>query len=163
KNMLGKINDETLAQVPEKYSGVNGKWIGISARTRVVVYNQAKINEDELPASVLDFAKPEWQGRIGFVPTSGAFQEQVTAIIKLKGRDAAKKWLEGLKEYGERYNHNMSAMKAVERGDISTALINNYYWYIVAKEKGAENMDSKLFYFNNPGAGSLITVSGGAI
>src|SRR5699024_6181450 len=86
KNMLGKINDETLAQVPEKYSGVNGKWIGISARTRVVVYNQAKINEDELPASVLDFAKPEWQGRIGFVPTSGAFQEQVTAIIKLKGR-----------------------------------------------------------------------------
>jgi iron(III) transport system substrate-binding protein len=163
KGLLGKIDGKTVKQIPNKYVGKNNRWIGVSARTRVVVYNPSKIKEDELPASVLDFAKPKWKGKIGFVPTSGAFQEQITAIIKLKGKDAAKKWLEGLKAYGERYNHNMSAMNAVERGDIPAALINNYYWYIVKEEKGADNMESKLYYFDNHDVGGLITVSGAAM
>ena len=47
--------------------------------------------EKDLPKSVLDFAGPEWQGKVGFVPTSGAFQEQAVAIIKLHGREAAEK------------------------------------------------------------------------
>ena len=38
--------------------------------------------------------------KIGYVPTSGAFLEQVVAITKLKGKDAALKWLKGLKENG---------------------------------------------------------------
>jgi iron(III) transport system substrate-binding protein len=163
KGLLGKIDKKTLKQIPGKYAGKNGEWIGASARTRVVVYNPSKIKKDELPASVLDFAEPKWKGKIGFVPTSGAFQEQITAIIILKGKDTAKKWLMGLKAYGERYNHNMSAMKAVERGDIPAALINNYYWYIVKEEKGADNMESKLYYFDNHDVGGLITVSGAAM
>ncbi len=43
------------------------------ARTRVVAFNPKLIAED-LPKSVLDFAGPEWQGKVGFAPTSGAFQ-----------------------------------------------------------------------------------------
>ena len=41
--------------------------------------------------------------KIGYVPTSGAFLEQVVAITKLKGKDVALKWLKGLKENGKLY------------------------------------------------------------
>ena len=51
--------------------------------------------------SVLDYATPKWKDKIGYVPTSGAFLEQVVAITKLKGKDAALKWLKGLKENGK--------------------------------------------------------------
>ena len=50
---------------------------------------------------MLDYATPKWKDKIGYVPTSGAFLEQVVAITKLKGKDAALKWLKGLKENGK--------------------------------------------------------------
>ena len=52
---------------------------------------------------MLDYATPKWKDKIGYVPTSGAFLEQVVAITKLKGKDVALKWLKGLKENGKLY------------------------------------------------------------
>lgn len=163
KGLLTNLDEETVKPIPEKYRGKDNAWIGVTARTRVAVYNPSKIKKKELPDTVLDVAKSEWKGKIGFVPTSGAFQEQITSIIKLEGRDTAKKWLEGLKKYGEQYDHNTTALKAVERGEVAAALINNYYWYSEKKEQGADNMNSKLYYFDNHDAGDLITVSGAAM
>ena len=62
----------------------------------------------------MDLADGQWSGRFGFVPTSGAFLEQVSAVIKLKGQDAAEEWLTGLKAFGAIYTNNVTAMKAVE-------------------------------------------------
>ena len=108
-------------------------------------------------------ATAAWKDRVGFVPTSGAFQEQLIAIKLLKGRDAALNWLKGLKQYGRIYNGNMAAMRAVERGEIATALVNNYYWYIVATEVGADKMKSGLHYAGPKDPGGLITVSAAGI
>ncbi|MBM7646126.1 iron(III) transport system substrate-binding protein [Scopulibacillus daqui] len=160
KGMLEKVDSNTLKQVPKQYSDKNGDWIGVTARTRVAVYNTDMISEKELPKSVLDFAKPEWKGKVGYVPTSGAFQEQVVAIAKTKGDDVAKKWLEGLKKYGKKYNNNGAALDAVRRGQVETALINNYYWFREASELGKDKMHSKLYYFKNQDPGGLITISG---
>ncbi|MFC7394125.1 iron ABC transporter substrate-binding protein [Scopulibacillus cellulosilyticus] len=160
KGMLAKVNSNTLKQVPKQYSDKNGDWIGVTARTRVAVYNTNMISEKELPKSVLDFAKPEWKGKVGYVPTSGAFQEQIVAIAKTKGDAAAKKWLEGLKKYGKKYNNNGAALDAVRRGQVATALINNYYWFREANELGKDKMHSKLYYFGNQDPGGLVTISG---
>ncbi len=59
------------------------------------------------------------------------------AIVHIKGRDAALAWLKGLKQYGRAYNGNRIASTAVENGEIAMALSNNYYWYSLAREKGA--------------------------
>jgi iron(III) transport system substrate-binding protein len=163
KDMLAKIDGETLKQVSAKYTAKDGTWIGTSARCRVVVYNKDMIKQSELPASVLDFATAAWKDRIAFVPTSGAFLQQIVAIEKLKGREAALNWLKGLKAYGRIYNGNGGAMRAVERGEIATALINNYYWFGAARETGADNMKSALHYFGNKDPGALITVSAAGI
>ncbi|MFC4620487.1 iron ABC transporter substrate-binding protein [Camelliibacillus cellulosilyticus] len=163
KGLLTKINDQALKNIPADYEDKDGKWLGLLGRSRVVVYNPKLIKESQLPKSVLDFAKPEWKGKVGYVPTSGAFQQQISAMIKLKGKSAAKAWLEGLKKYGVKYKKNTVALEAVERGEVATALINNYYWDRQAKEKGANHMHSKLYFFGNQDLGDMVTVSGAGI
>ncbi|MGE0004677.1 MAG: iron ABC transporter substrate-binding protein [Parvibaculaceae bacterium] len=163
RGLLSKLADDTLKQVPEAYVARDGTWTGASMRSRVVAYNKALVKESEFPDSVLDFATEAWKDRIAYVPTSGAFQEQIVAIEQLKGRDAALGWLKGLKAYGRSYNGNGAAMKAVEAGEIPAALINNYYWFNVAKEVGDANMKSALFYFGHKDPGALITVSAAGI
>ncbi|WP_220231827.1 extracellular solute-binding protein, partial [Klebsiella pneumoniae] len=109
----------------------------------------------------MDLSDPSWSGRFGFVPTSGAFLEQVAAVIKLKGQEEAEDWLTGLKAFGSIYTNNVAAMKAVENGEVDMALINNYYWYTLKKEKG--ELNSRLHYFGNQDPGALVTVSGAAV
>jgi iron(III) transport system substrate-binding protein len=161
--LLAKLDAATLQQVPAEYVAKDGTWIGASARCRVVAYNKAMVAEKDLPPSVLDFATPAWKDKVAYVPTSGAFQEQIVAIELLKGREAALAWLKGLKAYGRRYNGNAAAMKAVEAGEVATALINNYYWFALAREKGAGKMQSALYYVGHRDPGALITVSAAGV
>ena len=161
QGFLAKIDPSTLDMLPPDYVAKDGSWMGVTARVRVVAYNPKLIDEKDLPETVMDFAEPQWQGKVGFVPTSGAFQEQAVAIIKLHGREAAEEWLTGLRAFGKTYTNNMVALKAVENGEIATVLVNNYYWFALQREKG--QLDSKLHYFSNGDAGGLITISSAAV
>ena len=160
QGLLAKIDDATLNVLPKDYVAGNGTWMGVTARVRVVAYNPKLIDEKDLPKTVLDFAQPQWQGKVGFVPTSGAFQEQAVAIIKLHGMDAAEEWLTGLRAFGKVYSNNMVALKAVENGEVASVLVNNYYWFALQREKG--QLDSKLHYFTGGDVGGLVTVSSAA-
>ena len=163
RGLLTRLPESTTSQVRPGYTSKNNEWLGVTARCRVTAYNTTMVKASELPASVMDMATAAWKNRVGFVPTSGAFQEQVIAIKLLKGREAALNWLKGLKEYGQIYNGNMAAMRAVERGEIATALVNNYYWFIVANEVGADKMKSAIHYAGPKDPGGLITVSAAGI
>lgn len=161
QGLLAKTDAATLEVLPKDYVASNGTWVGITARVRVVAFNPKLIDEKDLPKSVLEFSQPQWQGKVGFVPTSGAFQEQAVAIIKQHGRDAAEEWLTGLRAFGKTYSNNMVALKAVENGEVATVLVNNYYWFALQREKG--QLDSKLHYFTGGDVGGLITVSSAAV
>lgn len=163
KGLLSEIDAAALEHIPAEYRDENGNWVGLLARSRVLAYNPELINEDELPTSVQDLTESEWKDKFAFVKTSGAFQKQLSAMIKLEGRDTAKAWLEGLKENGKVYRHNKAALDAVERGDIPFAMINNYYWDSMAREKGADNLHSRLYFMGTEDLGDLVTVSGAAI
>lgn len=169
KELLAPLADDVIAATSGKGmeavpKAVSKDWVATSGRARVVAFNPNKIKESELASSVLDYAKPEWKGRIGFVPTSGAFLEQVIAITKLKGKDVAKAWLTGLKEYGKEYAKNSVALEAVERGEISVALINNYYWYNMLREKGGEDkVNSRLHFIGRQDPGAMVTYAAIAV
>ena len=143
---------ETVPKAPNK------DWVATSGRARVVVYDPDLIAEADLAGSVMDYATEDWKGRIGFVPTSGAFLEQVIAIAKLDGEDAARDWLKGLKQYGTQYVKNSVALEAVERGEISAALINNYYWYNLVRERGGEDkVKSRLHFIGHEDPGAMVS------
>jgi iron(III) transport system substrate-binding protein len=162
-SLLAPLTSSALSEIPARYRAKDNTWTAISARSRIVAYNKAMISPDQLPASVLDFATGAWEGKVAYVPTSGAFQEQIVAIELLKGRAAALKWLKGLKAYGQPYNGNMSALRAVEAGDVATALINDYYWYSLAAEFGADNLNSAIFHQGHEDPGALVTLSAAGV
>lgn len=163
KGLLAKIDTEALQNIPAEYRDQDAYWVGLLARSRVIAYNKDEISPEQLPTSVHDLTDAKWKDQFAFVKTSGAFQKQLSAMIKLEGRAKAKAWLEGLSKNGKVYRHNKAALDAVERGDIPFALINNYYWDSMAREKGADNLNSGLYFMGTHDLGDLVTVSGAAI
>lgn len=157
--LLAKINSDALENIPSEYMDEDGYWTGVLARSRVVAYNPSLISVEELPTSVFDLIDEKWKDKVAFVPTSGAFRAQLSAMIKLKGEERAKEWLAGLKRNGKIYRKNTVALEAVERGEIPFGLINNYYWDRQVKEVGLENMNSRLYFFGTHDLGDMLTIA----
>lgn len=96
KGLLAPVAPATLAQVPARYNGADGDWLGVLARENVLAYNPAMIGASAMPAALLDLAKPDWKGKLGFAPSDADFLPLVSAVIKQDGSAAALAWLQGL-------------------------------------------------------------------
>jgi iron(III) transport system substrate-binding protein len=160
KELLAEVDPSTLDEVPSRYSSPSGHWVGVAARETVMVYDPDQIAADELPASILDLAEPEWKGRLGIAPSEPDFVPIVSAIEKLDGEAAAKEWLEGFAANAKRYNDNEGIIAAVDDGQIAAGIVNHYYWYEAAAEEGKDQIASELHYFGNEDPGALVNVSG---
>ena len=79
-SMLRQLPEAILQQAPEWAKSPHGRWVGISGRARVVVYNTDRLTEEDLPESIEGFASEEWKGRVGWAPTNGSFQAMVTVM-----------------------------------------------------------------------------------
>jgi iron(III) transport system substrate-binding protein len=163
KGLFAKLDASTLDLVPAQYRARSGVWMGFSARSTVLVYNKDKISESELPASLLDLAKPEWKGKVSFSPTGADFQAIVSAVLELKGAAATQKWLAGLKANGTVYQGNNVVLKEVNAGTIDTGVIYHYYWYRDQEESGANSKDSALHFFGDQDPGAFLSVSGAGV
>jgi iron(III) transport system substrate-binding protein len=160
KELLAEVEPSTLEEVPSRYNSPTGHWVGVAARETVMVYNPDLIAADELPASILDLAKPEWKGKLAIAPSEPDFVPIVSAIEKLDGEAAAKSWLEGFAANAKHYNDNEGIIAAVDSGQIGAGIINHYYWYEAVAEEGKSKVPSKLHYFGHQDPGALVNISG---
>ena len=160
KGLLAPVEPSTLAEVPARYSSPEGDWVGVVARETVMVYNPELISEAELPASILDLAKPEWQGKLAIAPSEPDFVPIVSAIEKLDGEAAARSWLEGFAANAKHYNDNEGIVAAVDSGQIAAGIVNHYYWFEAVAEEGKGKVPSRLHYFGNEDPGALVNISG---
>lgn len=159
---LVELTDEQLALVPEGLRDDEGRWVGTSARARVVVYNTDELTEADLPDTILGFTDPAWSGRIGWAPTNGSFQAFVTALRVLEGEDGARAWLEGIQANSPKvFDGNTAIVEAVGAGEIDAGLVNHYY----AFELQATNPDLAVAnkYFGGGDPGGLVNVAGAGI
>jgi iron(III) transport system substrate-binding protein len=160
KGLLAKVDSSTLDEVPSRYNSPSGHWVGVAARETVMVYNPDLLAADELPASILDLAKPAWKGKLGIAPSEPDFVPIVSAIEKLDGEATAREWLEGFAANAKRYNDNEGIIAAVNDGQIAAGIVNHYYWYEAAAEEGKDRIASRLHYFGHEDPGALVNVSG---
>ena len=159
---LAELSEEILERVDERFRAANGRWVGTSARTRVLVYNTERLAEDTLPGSVLELTEPEWKGRIGIAPTNASFQAFVTAMRLSLGDDETRAWLEGMKENGAKtYEKNTPIVEAVASGEIDAGLVNHYYLALVKEEQPDAPIANHLFRGDDPG--SLVSVAGAGV
>ncbi|HEY2132673.1 MAG TPA: iron ABC transporter substrate-binding protein [Acetobacteraceae bacterium] len=163
RGLLAKTDPATLARVPAQDSGPDGDWVGVLSRENVLVFNTGMIQDQALPASLMDLAKPEWSGKVAIAPTDADFLPLVGAVVALKGRPAALGWLKGLRQNAMLFDDDEGVVAAVDRGAVATGIINNYYWPRLRVEKGADQMHSAIHHFAGGDVGALTNVSGAAV
>lgn len=161
--LFAPVSEKALATIPAAYVPSSKNWTGFIARSTVVMYNTASSSEATMPASILDFAKPEWKGRISFSPTGADFQAIVSAVLASEGREATAAWLKGLAENGEELQNNLVVLKAVNSGDVEAGIAYHYYWYRDQKEAGENSDNTALHFFGQKDPGAFLSVSGAGV
>ena len=157
------LDEATLSEVPAGLRPSNGHWIGIAARSTVFAYDKNKLAEKELPASIMDLAEPQWQGRWAASPSGADFQAIVSAMLSLKGEEATLAWLKAMKANVTPYKGNSTAMKAVNAGQIEGAVIYHYYYFGDQAKTGENSKNVALHYFRHQDPGAFISLSGGGV
>lgn len=162
QDLLESIPADNAVGVDARFIDEEGQWVGITARQRVLVYNSELVSESDLPDSVLDLTRPEYEGRIGLAPPNASFQDFVTAMRHSLGEDAARSWLEGMAENDSpTFPDNNSIVDAVARGEIEMGLVNHYYNYrYLAEDPGAP---SRNYIFPDGDIGALVIEASAAV
>ena len=127
------------------------------------MYNTDSVTEADLPTSILDFADPEWEGRVAFSPTGADFQAIVSAVLELEGEEATAAWLEGLKANGVIVQNNLVVMQSVDSGEVDAGIAYHYYWYRDREENGTDSDSSALYFFGDQDPGAFLSISGAGI
>ncbi|MER7003803.1 iron ABC transporter substrate-binding protein [Dactylosporangium sp. NPDC000555] len=160
---LAALPAEVLSKVPEVYRSRSELWVGVTGRSRVLVYNTDLVPAAELPKSVFELTGPAWKGKIGVAPTNGSFQAFVTALRVQHGDAKAKELLTQLKaNEPETRDGNVQIVADVNAGKLAAGLVNHYYVYEVAKEQGTtpDKLKAQLHFFPDGDVGALVNVAG---
>lgn len=152
---LAELDPAILDLVDERWRGGDGRWVGVTARQRVLVYNDEMVDEEDLPDSVFDLVEPEYEGMVALAPTNASFQDFVTAMREIEGDDAALAWLEGMAANDSpTYADNSSIVAAVGRGEIPMGLVNHYYNFRALEED--PSLPSRNHAFPGDDLGALL-------
>lgn len=161
--LFAELPESATASIPDEYVPADRMWTGFLARSTVAMYNTDSMTEADMPASILDFADPEWKGRVAFSPTGADFQAIVSAVLQLEGEEATADWLAGLKANGVIVQNNLVVMQSVDSGEVDAGLAYSYYWYRDRAENGSDSDSSALHFFGNQDPGAFVSISGAGI
>jgi iron(III) transport system substrate-binding protein len=161
--LLTPLPERITSLIPDGFTSVDGSWVGVTGRARVIAYDSERLSADQVPDSVDDLTSADWNGQIAFAPGNASMQSFVTALRVLEGEDAARAWVSGMSENAPVLTEsNNATLDLVNAGTVELGLINHYYWYERAAEVGASNMRAQLKFL--PGdAGGIVNVTGAAI
>jgi iron(III) transport system substrate-binding protein len=162
KGRLRPIEPSVLDLVDERFRASDGRWVGVSGRVRVLVYNADLVDESDLPTSVFDLTAAKYRDQVAVAPTNGSFQDFVTAMRETDGDKRARAWLDGMKANGARsYANNLAIVEAVDRGEIPMGLVNHYYLERAkAEDPGVAGVN---YFFPDGDVGSLVLVTGAGV
>lgn len=158
--LLAGLPAELLERVDSRFADPAGKWVGVSGRARVVVYNTDMLTEEDLPDDLQGFTDPAWKGLIGFPPTNASFQTMVTAMRQAWGEEATREWLTAIMANEPIfYESNTPTVAAVAAGEVQVGFVNHYYLYRFLAEEG-EGFAARNYFLPGGGPGSLVMTAG---
>ena len=161
-NLLQEIDSDILQKVSSDYKSAENKWVGLSGRARVIVYNTDALSPEMLPDTVFDYTDPSWKGRLAWAPRNASFQSWVTAFRVMHGEDVAEQWLLDMIENDiQTYPNNITIVAAAARGEVDAGFVNHYYLNNFLKEEG-EGFKARNHYMSDD-IGAMINVAGAGI
>lgn len=127
-SLFAPLPEALVANVPAEYRDAGGRWVATSGRGRVLAYSTERIESAALPATMAELTDPQWRGRIALPVTNGSFHAHVTALRVVAGEDAARAWLEGLRNNAPVIvRNNTAVLQTIADGGADIGLTNNYY------------------------------------
>lgn len=163
QGLFAPLPEAVRQKVPATYRATDGTWVGVTGRSRVLVYNADQVAAADLPKSVFELTGPKWRGKVGIAPTNGSFQAFVTALRVQHGDAKARQFLADLKANDVQIRESNPLIVAdVNAGKLAAGLVNHYYVYGRAKEDGTtvDALKAKLYFFPDGDTGALVNVSG---
>ncbi len=161
--LLSPIPEEIRSLVDQRFQDPQGRWIGISGRARVIVYNTRALDAEDLPRDLWGFTDPQWSGRMGWAPTNASFQTMVTAMRASWGEARTRQWLERMLANNViAYESNTPIVAAVGAREVDVGFVNHYYLYRFLAEEG-DDFAARNFFLPDGGPGSLVMVSGAGL
>ena len=89
EGLLVELPEATTELVDERFRPAEGtEWVGVTGRSRVIVYNRDLV--DEPPTGVLELTDPAYEGQVAIVPGNAGFQAFITAFRVSEGEDEAR-------------------------------------------------------------------------
>jgi iron(III) transport system substrate-binding protein len=158
------------SNIPAQYRDIDGKWFGLTARARVIVYAKDRVKPGEI-GTYEELSDPKWKGRICTRSSGHVYMKSLLAsIIAAKGEEAAQGWAKGVKENLARkpQGNDRAQVKAIWQGECDLALINTYY---IGKMQFNENEPVQkewaaaigVIFPNQNGRGTHVNVSGAGV
>jgi iron(III) transport system substrate-binding protein len=159
RGLLARLPQSTVGKVPTRFSTPSRRWVGTTARSRVLVYNTQRLTAQQLPQSVWGLTNGRWKGKIGVAPTNASFQAFLGAAIHLYGETRVRNWLRGLSANDvKHYPNNTSVVQAVGRGDVEVGLVNHYYLYNLLAD--TPSLPVRNHWFRDGDPGNLVLAAG---
>lgn len=165
KHLLAKLPTSVTHATSSNLNSTDRRWVGVSARVSVLVYNPRLITKSALPTTVLGLAAPRFKNKLAIAPGETDFQPIVTSVLRAYGKAKTITWLDGVKANGGAHNYssNEKVVAEVNGGAVAFALIDQYYWYRLRAQIGPAKMHSAIAYLAPHDPGYVLDVSGAAV
>ena len=164
------FTSELLASlIPASYRDPEGHWVGLSVRSRPILYVKGKVDPAEL-SSYEALSNPKWKRRICIRSSSNIYnQSLVASMIVANGEAATQAWAKGLVANMARppKGGDRDQIKAAAAGQCDIAIANTYYLAGMVNSNDptqrAAAAKMALFWPNQAGRGAHVNISGAAL
>jgi iron(III) transport system substrate-binding protein len=157
---------ENMSQLQSHLYDVDKHWVGVSKRSRVIVYHKDRVTRDDL-STYEDLIHSRWKGRIAVRSKGNVYNQSLLAsLIVANGEEEALNWVQGIvvNMYQDPKGNDRDQVKAVFMGKADVGIVNTYYIGQMLTssdpvEREAGNSVG-VFFPNQDGRGAHINVSG---
>ncbi len=136
--ILAPANSPLLnAAVPAAYRDSEGRWFGLSLRSRTLVYNTNKVKPEEL-TSYAALGDPAWKGRLCLRTSKKVYNQSLVALMiqrygEAKTEEIVRGWVANLA--APPFSNDTKAMEAVAQSVCDVTIVNTYYFGRLQKKK----------------------------
>ena len=164
------FNSEQLNRLaPDNYRDPEGHWVGLSVRSRPILYVKGKVDPSEL-SSYEALAEPKWRQRICIRSSSNIYnQSLIASMIAANGKAETENWAKGLVSNLARppKGGDRDQIKAAASGQCDIAIANTYYLAGMLNSDEADQRAAAekvaVFWPNQEGRGAHVNISGAAV
>jgi len=169
--LLQVIGSDTIDKlVPAHLRDVDGQWVGLSQRARVLFYAKDRVKPEQL-SSYENLADPKWHKRICIRGSGNIYnQSMVASMIAAEGEAATLAWSKGLVNNLARKpkGGDRDQIKAAAAGQCDIAVANTYYYaQMLANSKDPSQVEAAkkmvIFWPNQNDRGAHVNISGAGI